>query len=144
MPKTVTMIMKELKEEAAKQGCSIEELVSRLNQQQEDTISRHDLGRMAECLMDAMLPEHIKAFARQLWEIDYKMPPHHFLMALILLAYEQGNFPMAQSMVDPTWATERLTEKVFVCQGCGEERPIQRLGQKFCSNECYAKWRREA
>jgi len=98
------------------------------------------LREMAEALIEAMLPCGVKEFAHQIYEIDYPMEPHYFLMALILLAHEQGSFPLAPSMTSPLWDSDgAMRAKTFLCGGCGEMKDLKRIGQAYCSNECAAR-----
>ena len=130
----------ELKEEAKQKTTLLKENLIKLR---DDFVRRTDLASMAVVLMESMLQKHVFEFAKQLYEIDYKMPPHHFLMALIVLANEQGNFPMALSIRDSDWDSPNLGEKKFV-SGCGcGEHPQARIGQKYFSNECAARHAKE-
>lgn len=115
-----------------------EDLKQAIKNLRDDFVDKKDLGAMARLLMETMLQKKVFEYAEQLYEVEFKMPVHHFMMALIVLAYEQGNFPMAISVRDPDWGVETMAQRTFLCKcGCGEH-PLKRIGQVFASNECHA------
>ncbi len=127
----------DLKESEKTKSDDLKEAIKNLR---DDFIERKDMSAMAEHLMKSMLQEHIYDIAMNLYEVEFKMPAHHFLMALIILAYEQGNFPMAASVRDPDWGVETMADRTFLCKcGCGAH-PLKRIGQVFATNECHARF----
>lgn len=92
----------------------------------------------AATMLLEMLPPQIRDLAIELADLQYHCPRWHVVAGAVLRLSEEGR--MADFSTEPHWDSDTIEREPSTCTLCGSGFMPDRLGQRFCSNECGQKF----